>query len=181
MHNYNEELEILDENNISLGFSKKRALVHKDGDWHKSVHIYVLNNKNELLIHLRSSFKDLNPDCWDTRFGGHVLAGDAVEKTVIKELEEEIGIKRRIGDLIEGLVIKWDGKTNREFNPTYYYKFRKGDKIKFNDNEVVKVKWMSFEKILKSIKKNPSKWATNASTIEKAYKQWEKLNQANYQ
>lgn len=29
----------------SAGFRKARALVHKDGDWHRSVHIWLHNSK----------------------------------------------------------------------------------------------------------------------------------------
>jgi isopentenyl-diphosphate Delta-isomerase len=170
-----ELFDIVDENNISFGIKKERSLVHKDGDWHHSVHIYVWNDKNELLVHLRSPFKDLHPNCWDTRFGGHVLAGDTIENTAMKELAEEIGIKVEYEDLVKGMVIKYDGGTNREFNDIFYYKFRKNDNIKFNDNEVVEVNWMSVEDILKSVKNNPDKWSTSTSTIKTVYEYWKKL------
>jgi len=170
-----ELFDIVDENNKPLEIIKERSLAHRDGDWHRSVHIYVLNDKDEFLVHLRASFKDLRPNCWDTRFGGHVLAGDTVGHTAVKELEEEAGIKIEIKDLLKGVTYKWDGKTNREFNTVYFYKFKKGDVVKFNDNEVVEVKWMSFEEILKLLMNNPEKWATRASTVQKIYKYWKKL------
>lgn len=172
-----ELLDIVDENNKPLGIIKERALVHKDGDYHNTVHIYVLNDKDEFLVHFRAPFKDLYPSCWDTRFGGHVLAEDTIKNTAVKELEEEIGIKVEYKDLIKGITYKYDGNgtTNREFNNVYYYKFREKDVVKFNDNEVVEVKWMLFEEILKSVKNNPEKWATRVSTVQKIYKHWEEL------
>jgi 8-oxo-dGTP diphosphatase len=167
-----EYFDIVDENNVPLGITKERSLVHKDGDWHHSVHIYVLNDKNEFLVHLRAPFKDLHPNCWDTRFGGHVLAGDTIENTAVRELREETGIKVKYEELIKGIIIKHDGGTNKEFNETYYYKFRDNDILKFNDGEVVEAKWMPVEEILKSIKDSPNKWATRTDTVKKVYEYW---------
>jgi isopentenyldiphosphate isomerase len=51
--------------------------VHRDGDWHRSVHIWVLNSeKGELLMQKRVAFKDSWPSHWDIGCAGHVSAGD---------------------------------------------------------------------------------------------------------
>ena len=34
-----EFFDIVDENGNELGFKKERSEVHRDGDWHKGVHI----------------------------------------------------------------------------------------------------------------------------------------------
>lgn len=164
-----EFIDIVDENNIPLNITKERSLVHRDGDWHNTVHIYVLNDKNEFLVHLRAQFKDLYPNCWDTRFGGHILAGDTIEKTAVREIKEEIGLNVKYEDLVKGTTYKYDGKTNREFNNVYYYAFRKNDVIKFNDNEVVEVKWMAYNEIIKSLQDNPKIWSTRIGTVQRIY------------
>ncbi|MBI4708698.1 MAG: NUDIX domain-containing protein [Candidatus Portnoybacteria bacterium] len=170
-----ELFDILDENGVPLGIKKERSLVHKEGDWHNSVHIYVFNNKDELLVHLRAPFKDLRPDCWDTRFGGHVLAGETIEDTAVKELEEETGIKVAIGDLIRGSSYKWNGGINREFNNVFYYKWREGDSVNFSDGEVVEIKWMSIDEIIEELKSNPEKWTSRISTLSRIYEEWKKI------
>lgn len=172
----NELFDIVDKNNKSLGIKKERSLIHKEGDWHNSVHIYVFNDKNELLVHLRSPLKDLHPNCWDTRFGGHIIAGETIENTAIKELGEEIGIKVEQQDLIRGSVYKWDGRTNREFNNVFFYRWQNGNILNFNDGEVIEVKWMSKNDILNGIKENSEKWTSRSSTILKIFEEWEKLN-----
>lgn len=170
-----ELLDIIDENGAPLNITKPRTEAHKDGDWHQVAHIYVLNNKDEFLTHLRAPFKDLHPNCWDSRFGGHVRAGQSADETAIRELEEEIGIKAKIEELIKGRIYKHDGGTNKEFINVYYFKLRQNDSIKFNDKEVVEVKWMAVPEILKSAKDNPDKWATRVSTVEKIYEDWKNL------
>lgn len=169
-----EYFDLVDENNKPLGVKKERSLVHADGDWHNTVHIYIFNDKDKLLVHLRSPFKDLHPNCWDTRFGGHVLAGESLEETLVKELEEEIGIKANTEDFIKGMSYKYDGGKNKEFNNVYYYKWR-GEDLIFNDKEVVKVKWMTIEEILESLKKDFDEWTTRTETVTKVFDDWKKL------
>ena len=73
-----EYLDLVDENNNLTGEKELRSVVHSTGLWHRTVHIYFfrkINNIFEFLVHLRSKDKDLRPNCWDTRFGGHIKAG----------------------------------------------------------------------------------------------------------
>lgn len=110
-----ELLDIVDENNRPLGFTKPRSKVHREGDWHRVAHIYVVNDKAEFLVHLRSLKKDLHPGCLDPRFGGHVEAGEVVEKAVIMELREETGLSVDYSELLRGRVEKLGGASNKEF------------------------------------------------------------------
>lgn len=169
-----EYLDIVDENNKYTGIKKERSRVHAEGDWHRTVHVYVFNGIGELLVHLRSPFKDLYPNCWDTRFGGHVLAGETTEKTLLKEFEEEIGIEVNLNNFIKGETYKHNKGKNKEFTEVYYFKYENQD-LKFNDNEVVEVKWMSLGGILEELKISQDKWTTKAETIKEIFKNWENL------
>ncbi|MFA5886505.1 MAG: NUDIX domain-containing protein [Patescibacteria group bacterium] len=158
----NEELfDIYDEQNKPLGMTKSRSIVHKDGSWHRVVHIYVINDQGQYLVHLRSPYKDLHPNCWDARLGGHVVAGMDYDQTAIEELKQEIGITVSLNNLISSKIHKSDNGTNREHSKIYFYKYN-GEltDLQFNDNEVVEVKWMSPDDIIKSIEQNPQIWTT---------------------
>ena len=52
-----EYLDILDEQGNKTGKTKLRSEVHHDGDWHKSVHIWILNSKGDVLLQRRSLTK----------------------------------------------------------------------------------------------------------------------------
>jgi 8-oxo-dGTP pyrophosphatase MutT (NUDIX family) len=90
-----------------LGRSKPRALVHRDGDWHRSVHIWVLLETPEasssrgpaLLFQRRSRAKDTWPGALDVAVGGHLSAGETVADA-LREAEEEIGLSLGPGDVI---------------------------------------------------------------------------------
>jgi len=39
-----EYLDILDAHGNKIGQTKEKSQVHKDGDWHRSVHVWFLNS-----------------------------------------------------------------------------------------------------------------------------------------
>ena len=81
------------------GVNKARKMVHKDGDWHRAVHIWIYNSQGQLILQKRAEGKDTFPGRWDVSVGGHVTSGDTVMETAHKEVEEELGIKINLSDL----------------------------------------------------------------------------------
>jgi len=159
----NEYLDLVDENNNLTGKNELRSVVHSTGLWHRTVHIYLfrkLDGDVEFLVHLRAKNKDLHPDCWDTRFGGHIKSGGSIEDGIKSELMEEVGLEIESNNLIQGKIYKRDHFPNREFTHSFYYRFD-GDiaTLKFNDGEVQEIKWMKSEDIIKSITEEPEIWS----------------------
>ncbi|MDO8529764.1 MAG: NUDIX domain-containing protein [bacterium] len=158
-----EIIDIVDENNELTGETALRSKIHAEGVWHQTVHIYLFrknNNEMEFLVHLRSPFKDLSPNCWDTRFGGHIKSGLTLEEGAKTELEEEIGLNADGYKLIEGEWRKRNMMPNREFTKTYFLEYLDNmSDLKFNDGEVQEIKWMSIQEIKDSMIKNPKEWS----------------------
>ncbi|KKQ06324.1 MAG: hypothetical protein US16_C0019G0020 [Candidatus Moranbacteria bacterium GW2011_GWE2_36_40] len=157
-----EYLDIVDENGNLTGEKELRSVCHEKGLWHNVAVAYFYrfeNNKLELLVHLRSKFKEQNPSKWAMRFGGHVEAGSTKEETVVKEIREETGIKITLEELIPGMKVSYNGEDNKEIGNSYYYNF-KGDlkDLTFNDGEVQEVKWMNIDAIEKSMRNDSSIW-----------------------
>lgn len=128
-----------------------------------AVHIYLFRkNKDgfDFLVELRAKTKDLKPNTWDLRFGGHLKSGKDIKTTLVDELKDEIGLDVKLTDLIEGNWRQRNKYPNNEFTKVYYLEF-KGDikDLKFNDNEVQKVKWMNIEEIQDSMQKEPDIWS----------------------
>ncbi len=90
-----EYIDVLDESGNKLGLVKERAEVHKDGDWHGAVHVWVMNENGELLLQHRSPQVLNHPGMWDVSAAGHITAGDTSEATALRELKEELGINVR--------------------------------------------------------------------------------------
>jgi isopentenyldiphosphate isomerase len=164
-----EYLDIVDENNILTGEKRLRSEVHSQGLWHRTVHIYlfkIIENDIYFLVHLRAKNKDLYPNCWDTRFGGHIKSGESIEEAINNELMEEVGLGLERGSLIQGEIKKSDHFPNREFTHSFYYRFD-GDiaTLKFNDGEVQEIKWMKSDDILESMDKNKNVWSASKTGL----------------
>jgi len=88
-----EYFDVLNEDGSPAGFSKPRKVIHAQGYFHRSVHVWVLNReKSEVLLQLRSRKKDSHPSLWDTSCAGHLSAGETSLDAVENELREELGI-----------------------------------------------------------------------------------------
>lgn len=59
---------------------------------HRSVAIAVLGSDGRLLVHRRSTTKDVWPGMWDICAGGVVASGETYAQAAERELAEELGI-----------------------------------------------------------------------------------------
>eukprot|EP00747_Dinoflagellata_sp_TGD_P182511 gnl/TRDRNA2_/TRDRNA2_36788_c0_seq1.p1 gnl/TRDRNA2_/TRDRNA2_36788_c0~~gnl/TRDRNA2_/TRDRNA2_36788_c0_seq1.p1 ORF type:complete len:189 (-),score=34.22 gnl/TRDRNA2_/TRDRNA2_36788_c0_seq1:17-583(-) len=83
------------------GERKARSEVHRDGDWHRSIHVWVVvpgtagadTQEVELLMQKRAQTKDTHPGLWDVSVAGHIDAGDEPLATAVREAEEELGLR----------------------------------------------------------------------------------------
>lgn len=159
----NEEyFDLLDKNGNKLGKTKLRKEVHKDGDWHKAVHVWVINPQGELLLQKRCPFKDSYPNMLDISCAGHLSAGDDSTTGAIRELKEELNIDAMPNDLIylgtvkQQKVIEKDF-INNEFNDIYVLRTNKTiGEMKFQEEEISEIFFVSYEK-LKSMVENKQK------------------------
>lgn len=85
------------------GQVKPRALVHRDGDWHRAFHCWVVwqgeDGRAEVAMQRRGPSKDTWPDILDVAVGGHFRAGETIHD-VIRETDEELGLDVRLDDLV---------------------------------------------------------------------------------
>jgi isopentenyldiphosphate isomerase len=99
-----ELFDVCDEDGRPTGRTKPRALVHRDGDWHRSLHLWVVLRDPELgtrvVFQRRSRDKDTWPGALDVAVAGHLAAGESVEDA-LRESEEEIGLAVRAGDVVQ--------------------------------------------------------------------------------
>lgn len=87
-----ELIDVLDENGNKIGIIRNKRLIYENGDWHKTVHVWLINDKNELLIQKRSKNKETFPNLWAISIAGHVITGENSIQAAKREIKEEIGI-----------------------------------------------------------------------------------------
>ncbi len=149
-----EYIDIFDENDNPTGKIKEKQQAHEDGNFHRTAHIWIINDKNELLLQKRSSTKKTHPNYWDISGAGHIRAGESVTEGAIRELKEELGVETTEKDLNYIATIKsTKNPKNMEFG--YVYLLRCNKKIQdyiFEDEEVSEVKYVYYEELEKMVK-----------------------------
>jgi isopentenyldiphosphate isomerase len=88
-----ELIEVVTRDGRSTGVSKTKPHIHRDGDWHIAVHIWIVTPSGRVLLQRRSRLKENNPGLWDVSVAGHVSAGESVAGAAVREIEEEIGLR----------------------------------------------------------------------------------------
>ncbi len=155
-----EYIDVLDEAGTPTGVSKSHWEIHESGDWHRAVHVWVLNSKKEFLIQKRAHQKANFPDLWDASVGGHVSAGQTAIVAAVRETQEELGLKISPADLEyistarEEATFDYKGRTYFENSLLDLYLVRKDVEIaelKMEESEVADLKWISARDLEKAI------------------------------
>lgn len=92
--NYSEKLPIVNVDGEVVGITT-RGEAHGNSKLkplHPVVHLHVFNSKSEIYLQKRPEWKGVQPGKWDTATGGHVAYGESVNKALIREVKEELGI-----------------------------------------------------------------------------------------
>ena len=124
-----EELfDLCDEWGQSLGRTKARGSVHRDGDWHRSFHCWVLARTDhaeaEVILQRRALDKDTWPGLWDVSVAGHYSAGEGIDGG-LRELREEMGLEVTVDELLpvgrrREVARHDDGVLDREVQDVYF-------------------------------------------------------------
>lgn len=144
-----EYIDILDENGVLTGETIEKKKAHTgEGSWHKTVHVWIINSKGEILLQKRSPNKDTCPNMWDISAAGHMQAGESSLQGVYREVSEELGIEFRREDLEFLFCYKNISKShiNKEFCDVYLLKTEVDiRKMALQEDEVSEVKFISFK------------------------------------
>lgn len=119
-----ELFDVVNEDGTRTGIVKRRADVHRDGDWHLAIHVWVYGIHDGipfLLLNLRGRHKDTWPLRLDVTVGGHLSAGETVEEAY-REIEEEIGIVANASRLRFLETRKAYGVIERELQDVFLYR-----------------------------------------------------------
>lgn len=119
-------LDIYDENLTRLGM-KARDAVHRDGDWHRVFHCWIIYQDDDgidyILAQYRSSEKQFFPEKLDVTAAGHYEAGETIQDG-IREIKEELGIDVVFNKLISlGLRVdaaRYDNLRDYEFSDVFF-------------------------------------------------------------
>jgi len=119
-----EQVDIYDDTLRKVGVTG-RLEAHKRGLWHFNFHCWIITHRSggAVLFQIRSEVKPSFPGLLDSTVGGHYSAGEGLRE-VMREIEEEIGIKVRLKDLVpigsRVDVAFYDGVSKREIAQVFF-------------------------------------------------------------
>lgn len=135
-----ELVDLLNNRKELTGETCERNAV-SEGKYRLSIHIWIVNDKNEILIQQRSASRKMFPNMW-TNTGGACIAGETSIETVFRELKEELNVIPNIDNL--ELIASY--KRKKDYVDVWLLRQNINIKdLKFNDNEVQSAKWVSIE------------------------------------
>ncbi|MDP4132865.1 MAG: NUDIX domain-containing protein [Bacillota bacterium] len=128
--------------------TRGKGVLH-EGQYHLVVHIWVIDDKNRILIQQRSLDLEILPGKWAIT-GGSAVKGEDQIAAAKRELLEEVGITADDDEL--ELLKKYRGKNDF----VYVYVLRKNaeiHKIKMQPEEVQAVKWVTVKELKHMVSK----------------------------
>lgn len=155
-----EQIIIVDENDDIIGYKDRSALT-KD-DIYRVSDLWVRNSRGELLLAQRSFSKKRSPGLWTNAVSGTNDKGETYESNMIKEAEEELGIKGI--KFRKSKKIRYGGRHNFFCQGFTVLIDRKAEDFRLQKDEVEQVKWYRKEELEKELKENPEKFHESVRT-----------------
>ncbi len=167
-----EKLNIVDEAGNILG-EETRENIHKNGLLHREIHVWFFTPNKELIFQHRAKDKDTFPDLLDATVGGHVEIGDDYEKTALKEIEEETGVRPGKEDLKFLKMIRFtaldsvSGMQNNAIQAVYAFRYGgEIDGLRVEEGKSEGFEEWSFENILQATEEDKKLFVPGIFTEE---------------
>lgn len=135
---------------------KERDAINFDVDIFRTASLWITNSKGEVLLAQRKHNKRVDPGKWAEAVGGTVEGDDSYEETVLREAEEELGLKNISVTLGPKQLITTPG---RYF--VQWFTIRVDQDISaftIQEDEVEQVAWISQEQLLYELQAKPNKY-----------------------
>lgn len=86
-----EYFETFDEKGRPAGLFA-RPTVHREGLWHRAVHVWLFRPDGGVYVQRRAPEKDVSPDCLDVSVGEHLQPGEDFREAAYRGLAEELAV-----------------------------------------------------------------------------------------
>lgn len=145
-----EWIDVLTREGQPTGARKSMAEIHRDGDWHRAAHVWIVARDGRVLLQRRSKRKVNNPDLWDVSAAGHLSAGESAIDAAVRETHEELGLAITPGELQfvaalpQSCVLNNGTYFDNEFHEIFLVRRDvELDALRLDPKEVAEVKWVN--------------------------------------
>ena len=139
-----------DNDNVLGEISRQKA--HQEGLLHRVAVIYLVNNKDEILVNERADGGHL-----DHSSAGHVDVGESYLEASRRELEEELGV---VGFELQDIGSTHAQDIGATFNSKHMFRVYvcKAVPVKLKEDEVKSVFWANPKDVYGDMQTNPEKY-----------------------
>lgn len=149
-----EKVILVDQNDEPIGLMEKIA-AHEQALLHRAFSVFVLNDKNEIMLQQRAAHKYHSPLLWTNTCCSHQRPGETNIQAGKRRLQEEMGFEVDLKELFHFIYkAPFDnGLTEHELDHVMigYY----NDAPNINKEEVEDWKWMEVEAVKEDMANNP--------------------------
>lgn len=150
-----EQVILVNENDEPIGLMPKLE-AHQKAVLHRAFSVFVLNDKNEIMLQQRASEKYHSPLLWTNTCCSHQRSGETNIQAGTRRLFEEMGFETPLQELFHFIYkAPFDnGLTEHELDHVMIGTYSQAPKV--NPEEVESWKWMSIDDIKIDMIQNPA-------------------------
>lgn len=144
------EMILVNEDNEIIGYKDRKDIQLKD--IYRVSALWIVNSKGEILLAKRVMSKKKDPGKWGPGVAGTVEKGETYEQNIVKEAEEELGIKELV--LRKSKIIRVKDGYNY-FLKIFFVTLNKSlESFKLREEEVEEIRWFSLNEIKEKLNSN---------------------------
>ncbi len=152
-----EKVILVNQNDEPIGLMPKME-AHEKALLHRAFSVFVLNDKNELMLQQRASHKYHSPLLWTNTCCSHQRDGETNIQAGNRRLQEEMGFTTELKELFSFIYkAPFDnGLTEHELDHVMigYY----NGEPTINPDEVEAWKWLDIDEVRKDMEQNPKQY-----------------------
>lgn len=169
-----EQVDELDEKGNKTGRLSPLGQLHHKQLWHGVTHVWIYNEKGQILLQKRHPDVKWGANKWDLAAGGHIRAGETPSLAAIREAKEEISLELSEPDLkLAGTTtaIGKAPKTGRDHKAYEWNFITEQDldpkTLELQTDETADLKWFDLDIVEADLKdpKKSQKYAPRSSKI----------------
>jgi isopentenyldiphosphate isomerase len=147
-----ELIDYVDDNDQVIGKIKLSEAKEKKLNYRIS-HIWIINDKRELLICKRPPTTTSYAGKWTSTAGGHVDTEEIYQTAAEREAKEELGINLKLKRAFK-IKFKYSDNAYRFIDLWYCLDFKDINKINFDKEEISEHNFISFKELMEKMDQN---------------------------
>lgn len=154
-----DEVILVDENDLALGFCEKLAAHVEGGKLHRAFSVFVFNPQGELLLQQRAAGKYHFGRLWTNTCCSHPRPGETTQAAAQRRLCEELGFTTaltEVGHFIYRANDPASGLTEHELDHVFVGQFEAEPQP--NPDEVLAYRWQALDSVQLELEAHPERF-----------------------